>query len=132
MVLLHGIGTSALEWRRTMPGPGAGPLGVRPRCAESRLGTDGDYSPASLAGFVARFFDAVGVGRAAVAGNSLGGLLALRLALADPGRVSALILSDSAGRGREITPVQASTTLPGYGEAAVSLVETPMGAVQRV
>ena len=47
-----------------------------------------DYSPAFFARFVAAYLDALGVERAAVAGNSLGGLVALRLALSKPERVA--------------------------------------------
>ncbi len=43
---------------------------------------DADYSPGFFERFVAAFLDALGIERAAVVGNSLGGLAALRLALA--------------------------------------------------
>ena len=66
-----------------------------------------------------------------VVGNSLGGLVALRLALSDPSRVEALGLVDSAGLGREIAPALASATLPGYGDAAVYWAKTTIGAAQR-
>jgi pimeloyl-ACP methyl ester carboxylesterase len=57
-----------------------------------------DYSPARLARFVTRFMDAVGVDRAAVAGNSLGGLAALQLALSEPDRVVPVVHGRRAAR----------------------------------
>jgi pimeloyl-ACP methyl ester carboxylesterase len=64
-----------------------------------------DYSPAFFARFVAAYFDALEIECAAVVGNSLGGLVALRLALSKPGRVSALSLIGSAGlRGQLAKP----------------------------
>ncbi|WP_207955844.1 alpha/beta fold hydrolase [Rubrobacter marinus] len=86
-------------------GPGARTPRVRPGSAAARTGRDhAGFSPSSLAGFVAEFMDALGIERAPVVGNSLGGLVSLRLALSRPSRVSALGLVDSAGLGREVTP----------------------------
>ena len=50
------------------------------------------YAPAERAEFVGEVMDALGVERAIVAGNSLGGLAAWRFASAHPERVEALIL----------------------------------------
>ena len=71
-----------------------------PRALEDRLrarparlrgnGPANDASPERSAAFVAGLADALGLGRAAVAGNSFGGLVALRLALSEPARVWAL------------------------------------------
>jgi pyruvate dehydrogenase E2 component (dihydrolipoamide acetyltransferase) len=59
-------------------------------------------SLADLAGFVARFMDAVGVPRAHLVGHSMGGAIASRLALDQPQRVASLTLVNSAGLGSEI------------------------------
>ncbi len=90
-----------------------------------------DYSPDFFARFVSAYLDALGLERAVVAGNSIGGLVALRLALSEPERVSALGLVASAGLGREVNYALRLPTLPGYGEAAVALGKTPLGAFQR-
>jgi pimeloyl-ACP methyl ester carboxylesterase len=66
-----------------------------------------------------------------VVGNSLGGLIALRLALSEPSRVGVLILIDSAGLGRSATFALRSLTAPGYGELAVAWAKTPPGAAWR-
>jgi pimeloyl-ACP methyl ester carboxylesterase len=55
-----------------------------------------EYSAAFFERFTAGFLDALGIERAAVVGNSLGGLVALRLALSEPARLTALVLVDRA------------------------------------
>jgi 4,5:9,10-diseco-3-hydroxy-5,9,17-trioxoandrosta-1(10),2-diene-4-oate hydrolase len=90
-----------------------------------------EYSPAFFASFVGSYLDALGLESSAVVGNSLGSLIALHLALADPTRVSTLGLVSSAGLGREVTYALRLPTLPGYGEVAVAWGKTPFGAAQR-
>ncbi len=132
LLLLHGVGTSASEWSWVMP-----TLADKHRVYAIDLpGFDGsvkppDYSPAFSARFLGIFLDALGTKRTAVVGNSLGGLIALRLALLDPARVCALVLSDSAGLGRAVSPVQATLSSPGWGELAASWAKTPLGAAER-
>ena len=133
LVLLHGIGTSSLEWNRSMTLLARGGRSVyAPDLLQPERGRDrAGYSPSSLAYFAGEFMDALGIERAAVVGNSLGGLVALRFALSYPSRVSALGLVDSAGLGREVSPALASATLPVLGEAAIYWTKTPLGASQR-
>jgi pimeloyl-ACP methyl ester carboxylesterase len=133
LVLLHGAGDNALDWRWVMPAlaathrvyapdlPGS-PDSARPAA---------DYSPSFFERFVAGFLDALDIERAAMVGNSLGGLIALRLALSEPARVTALVLVDSAGLGRALNPVFTSVNVPGISEAAIPLWRTPIGAYQR-
>ena len=133
MVLLHGAGDNSLDWRWVMPAlatthrvyapdlPGS-PDSARPVA---------DYSPAFFERFVASFVDALGIGRATFVGNSLGGLIALRLALSEPARVAALVLVDSAGLGRAVNPAFTSVNVFGPFEAAIPLWRTPVGARQR-
>jgi pimeloyl-ACP methyl ester carboxylesterase len=56
-----------------------------------------EISIAALAGHVVRLLDALEIPRAVVGGNSLGGHVALSLALAQPERVSGVILTGSSG-----------------------------------
>jgi pimeloyl-ACP methyl ester carboxylesterase len=133
LVLLHGAGDNALDWRWVMPTlaathrvyapdlPGS-PESARPAA---------DYSPAFFERFVAAFVDALDIGRATFVGNSLGGLIALRLALSEPERAGALILVDSAGLGPAVNPAFTSVNVPGLGEAALPFWRTPVGAYQR-
>jgi pimeloyl-ACP methyl ester carboxylesterase len=59
---------------------------------------DGDYSIAGLADFVARVMDRLELERATVLGHSMGGAVAMRLALSHPVRVQRLVLVASATR----------------------------------
>ena len=133
LVLLHGVGDSALDWRWVMPTlagthriyvpdlPGSG----------GTIESDVDYSPAFFTQFLSAFLDALEVKHAAVIGHSLGGLVGLRLALSEPSRVSALGLVASAGLGREVTYALRSLALPGTGRLAVAWGKRPPGAAQR-
>jgi 2-hydroxy-6-oxonona-2,4-dienedioate hydrolase len=56
-----------------------------------------EVSPVELCGWVRAFLDAQGIDRAVIGGNSLGGHVALELALAHPDRVSGLLLTGSSG-----------------------------------
>jgi pimeloyl-ACP methyl ester carboxylesterase len=133
LVLLHALGEDALDWRWVIPA-----LARAHRVCAPDLPGFGDsakpavdYSPAFFERFLAAFLDALGIERAAVVGNSLGGLAALRLALSDPPRVTALGLVDSAGLGREISLALRQLTFPGYGELAIAWSKTPPGAAAR-
>ncbi len=135
VVLLHGHGESSASWRWVLPAlarthrvyapdfPGAG---------ESAKPSVYSQPPSFYSGFVAEFLDALGLERAALVGHSHGGVAALRLALAAPDRVTALCLVDSSGLGRVINPALVALTLPGYGDAAVAWLRTPLGAPQWV
>ncbi len=130
-MLLHGVGTSAGEWTWVLPALARKHLVY----AVDLPGYDGsseppDYAPAFNARFVGSFLDAVGVENAVVVGSSFGGLVGLHLALSEPERVSALVLVDSAGLGREVNPTLVPLTLPG-GEMVAAWEGTPVGAAQR-
>jgi len=90
-----------------------------------------DYSPGFFERFVAAFVDTLNIGRAVFVGNSLGGLIALRLALSEPARITALVLVDSAGLGRAVNPAFTSVNVPGLSEAAMPFWRTSIGAYQR-
>lgn len=104
VILLHGTSASLHTWagwaealaptQRTISVdlPGFGLTGPSP---------SGDYSAAAYTRFVLDLMDVLGIKRAVVAGNSLGGNIAWTLALAAPERVSKLVLVDAAGYPRE-------------------------------
>ncbi|MDP8948676.1 MAG: alpha/beta fold hydrolase [Actinomycetota bacterium] len=83
LVLLHALGENALDWSWVLPALSRGRRVYAPYLPG--IGGDGrileDPSPTFFASFVAAFLDTLGVERAAIVGNSLGGLVALRLAL---------------------------------------------------
>ena len=134
LVLLHGVGDNALDWRWVIPtlardhrvyAPDLPGSGGSAKPAVDR------YSPVFFERFVGAFLDALGVERAAVVGNSLGGLAGLRFALSEPERVAALSLVASAGLGRKVSPALRSLSLPGYGGIAVAWGRRRPGAAQR-
>ncbi len=118
IVLVHGLANSVITWRKNVEAlsrnfrvialdlPGHG-LSDMPKV---RFGLP------EGAAFVASFLDELGVDRAHLVGNSMGGAVALELALARPERVASLTLADSAGLGREISLVLRLGSLPLLGE----------------
>ena len=133
LVLLHGVGDSALDWQWVMPTLAGTHRVYAPDLPGSggSIKSDVDYSPAFFTQFLSAFLDALEVKHAAVIGHSLGGLVGLRLALSEPSRVSALGLVASAGLGREVTHALRSLALPGTGRLAVAWGKRPPGAAQR-
>jgi len=134
LLLLHGNGESALDWFWALPQlaamhhvyapdfPGAGKSSKPNRT----------YSVEFLTQFVLEFAQALNLERLILVGNSLGGLVALRLALSAPDRIAALVLVDSSGLGAAVNPLLSQMTLPVYGEAAVALSKPPLNAKLRV
>jgi len=104
VILIHGFGGDLDRWLFTqepmsatasvyaldLPGHGQSTKAVR------------DGSVAAMAEVVAQFMDAVGIGSAHLVGHSLGGAVALQVAVAHPDKASALSLIASAGLGDEI------------------------------
>jgi pimeloyl-ACP methyl ester carboxylesterase len=106
VVLLHGLGRSLEDWTEqhellrdryrvhSVDLPGCGwsePL-------------DEPHSLPALARFVVDFLDAVQITEPAhVVGNSLGGAVAMLMAVHAPDQVASLVLVNSAGFGREVT-----------------------------
>jgi pimeloyl-ACP methyl ester carboxylesterase len=115
-LLIHGFLASAAYWR---PNLGALPAVCRPVVVElwghggspSPASPD-DYRPSGLLAAFERLRRQLGVERWVVVGHSLGASLALHYALAAPGRVRALVVTNSqsafAGGGRDEMVRQAS------------------------
>ena len=78
----------------------------------------GDYAPQTFADDVGRMADKLGVGRFVLAGNSMGGGIALRYALAHPDRLDGLVLIDSVGAPRLGRPA---------GNIGFALARNPIG-----
>ncbi|WP_335989312.1 3-oxoadipate enol-lactonase [Glycomyces sp. MUSA5-2] len=103
LVLVNSLGTSMEMWR-----PQVTPLGARFRLvrfdARGHGGTPFEAGPGGsltvddLAGDLADLLDHLGIGRAHVAGVSLGGAVALRLAVTRPERVDRLVLLSTAAK----------------------------------
>lgn len=134
LALLHGVGDNALDWHWVMPALARNHRVYAPDLPGSGGSAgpeEADYSSAFFTRFVAAFLDGMGIEQAAVVGNSLGGLVALRLALSEPERVTALGLVAGAGLGRRVSPALRSLSVPGYGRLAVAWGKRRPGAAQR-
>jgi pimeloyl-ACP methyl ester carboxylesterase len=124
IVLIHGTSASLHTWdgwtaalkgeRRVirMDLPGFGLTGPAP---------DGDYSMTRYADFIAALLEQLGVRRAVLAGNSLGGGVAWRTAVQHPERVSRLVLVDASGY-----PLQSTSVPLGFRLAQIEWLKPVM------
>ncbi|HSD26851.1 MAG TPA: alpha/beta fold hydrolase [Vicinamibacteria bacterium] len=116
LVLVHGLGSSAAQdwgrliaplgrtfhvWAPDLPGFGRS---ERPRAA--------DYSVSMQVEAVRAFMQALGVGRARVAGISMGGWIVSRLAGEHPGMVERLVVVAAAGMRPEPNDIPVEVLLP--------------------
>lgn len=94
LVLLHAIGTDMGLWDAAVPAllRAFRLLRVDARGHGASDAPAGDYGMAMLAADVLAAMDMAGIGKAAIAGVSLGGMIAMEMALAAPDRVTALAL----------------------------------------
>jgi pimeloyl-ACP methyl ester carboxylesterase len=110
VVLIHGIFASTFSFRHTIP-----ELAQQHRVAAfdlrgfgyTDMPEDGDYSLTAQAALIHDAMARLGIDRAAVVGHSMGGDIAMRLALLHPESVSRLVLVDSVtehetSRGRRL------------------------------
>lgn len=122
LVLLNSIGTDIGLWDRTVPLllPAFRLLRIDTRGAGGSDAPEGDYGLAMLAADVAAIMDDAGVTRAAVAGVSLGGMVAMQLALDHPERVSALSLICTSATMDPPAWASRIATVRGQGTAAIA------------
>ncbi|WBB68645.1 alpha/beta fold hydrolase [Micromonospora sp. WMMD812] len=106
VVLLHGIGRTLRDFteQHELLAQGFRVHSVDLPGYGGSLPMAGPHGLPGLARFVGDYLDAVGVDRPAhMVGNSLGGAVAMQLAVTEPARVASLALVGSAGFGREVT-----------------------------
>jgi pimeloyl-ACP methyl ester carboxylesterase len=120
VVVLHGLGASHLTWQENFEA-----LAENFTVYAMDIPGHGDsvkegvtYTIEAGIAFTLGFFDAMGLSSAALVGNSMGGLIALKVALAQPERITHLSLIDTAGFGKEIAPFLRIMSLPFIGELA--------------
>lgn len=130
VLFIHGLGSSGyLEWRFNLE-----PAAARHRVYAPDLPGFGRsekprarYGIAYFTRFVERYMDEAGLRSAAVIGASLGGRIALELALKHPQRVSKLVLVNSLGLGRPTMHLSYGLmTLPRVGEAAMKVARSAL------
>ena len=104
LILIHGLGASLESWHLNLEA-----LGRHHRVFAPDLVWFGksdkparEVTSDFFAEFIVRFMDAVGVLRATLVGNSMGGMVAVKTALEYPQRVKGLVLVSPAGFGREL------------------------------
>ena len=125
IVLIHGVGGWAETWRAVMaPLAATGRLVVAldlPGFGESErpkhvryFGPEDAFYPT----FVLAAMDELGIARAHLAGNSMGGAVAFMTAVTAPERVSSLVLVAPAGLGRDLGFFFRLCALPGFGVLA--------------
>jgi 4,5:9,10-diseco-3-hydroxy-5,9,17-trioxoandrosta-1(10),2-diene-4-oate hydrolase len=118
VVLIHGIGSSLEDWDYNF-----GPLAEHHRVYALDLVGNGrtdkpaaPYSMSYFGDFLHDFLQTLGVKRANLVGNSMGGAVALEIAIRFPAMVERLVLVDPAGLGRGVTLFFRLPTLPIIGE----------------
>jgi len=98
-VLVHGFTGSRDDWREMLPRLGARGRTLAPDLRghghSSNPGDAAGYTFDQLASDLAAFLTSVDVPRCDLLGHSMGGMVALRLALAEPARVDSLLLMDT-------------------------------------
>src|SRR5436190_3646223 len=115
IVLVHGITSTSATWERVMPALAKRFTVIAPDLlghggsAKPR----GDYSLGAYASGVRDLLITLGHERATFVGHSLGGGVAMQLSYQFPERCERLVLVDSGGLGRELSPLLRAATLPG-------------------
>ncbi len=141
VLFIHGLGSSGyIEWRFNLEAvaerhrvyapdlPGFGRT-EKPRAR---------YGVPYFTRFIERYMQARGLSSAAVVGTSLGGRIALELALEHPRRVSRLVLVNALGFGRpNVHMSYGLVTIPRLGEAVMNMARdalqwAPSGMIRRV
>ena len=99
-VLVHGFTGSRDDWADVLPALAElGPtvtLDQRGHGGSTNPGTPGAYSLEQLVLDLTGFLDAMGIAHCDLLGHSMGGMVCLRLTLADPERIASLVLMDTA------------------------------------
>ncbi len=120
LLLVHGLMTSSYSWRYVF-----GPLGERFTCYAPDLPANGrtdaplgpSYGPRELATWLGEVQRALGIRGCPVIANSMGGYLAMLLALDDPGAMSHLVNVHSPGVPELRLYALAALRLPAVREA---------------
>jgi pimeloyl-ACP methyl ester carboxylesterase len=115
IVLIHGITSSSDTWTRVMPYLTRRFTVIAPDLighGESAK-PKGDYSLGAHACNIRDLLLTLGHDRASIVGHSLGGGIAMQFSYQFPERCERLVLVDSGGLGRDVSPLLRAATLPG-------------------
>ena len=127
LLLLNSIGTGMELWDGVVPRllPAFCVIRMDARGHGASDAPDGDYTLAMLASDATAVLDAAGATQAAVCGISLGGMVAMTLALSTPDRLSALIVACSSAAMDEAAWEARAEAVRAGGTAAIA--EMAMG-----
>jgi pimeloyl-ACP methyl ester carboxylesterase len=115
LLLIHGMACSATSWKAIVPRLSERYTVIAPdllghgRSAKPRT----DYSLGAYASSLRDLLVALGIERATLVGQSLGGGIAMQMAYQYPERAERLVLVGSGGLGREVNAVLRLLTVPG-------------------
>ncbi len=115
ILLIHGITSSSRTWKRVMPRLAEDHTVIAPDLLGHGRSAKppGDYSLGAYASGIRDLLVALEVPRSTVVGHSLGGGIAMQFAYQFPERVGRMVLVDSGGIGREVSPILRAAALPG-------------------
>lgn len=135
VLLLHGMAGSSATWRRVVPALATRFTVLAPdllghgESAKPR----GEYSLGNHANVLRDLLNELGIRRATLVGQSLGGGIAMQLAYQFPDRAERLVLVGSGGLGREVHVLLRALATPGSEYAFAPLCRpTVHAAVRRV
>ena len=115
VLLVHGMAGSSSTWRYVMPALAERYTVIAPDLLGHGASAKprGDYSLGALASGLRDLMVALGIDRATVVGQSLGGGVAMQFAYQFPERCERLVLVSSGGLGEEVNVLLRALTLPG-------------------
>ena len=92
-IMLHGAGSNGHAWHHQLDhlGRAHSPIAIDLPAHGRSSGVEGLKTIEQYGDFVAAFFDALGISSAVIAGRSMGGAIAMDLALRYPKRVAAIV-----------------------------------------
>ena len=135
LVLLHGIGRDRTDWSAVVPA-----LAERFTVYAIDIEGFGESEPwgdgvtlGSMARMVRRTIEAAGETRPLLlAGNSMGGAVALRIVADDPASIARVVLLSPAGFGREAALGLRLLTVPVLGPVLLALDSSPLALALRL
>jgi pimeloyl-ACP methyl ester carboxylesterase len=96
LLLVHGIGTDHEDWESQLPAFARRYRLIAPDLrGYGRSERGGEYRPGDFAADLWALVDSLGIGRFALIGHSMGGAVALQMAVDRPERVAALVAADT-------------------------------------
>jgi pimeloyl-ACP methyl ester carboxylesterase len=123
LLLIHGMAGSSRAWKAVMPQLAQSYQVIAPDLpghGQSASPT-GDYSLGNLSATLRDLLAVIGVERATIVGQSLGGGVAMQLAYQHPEVAERLVLVGSGGLGREVSWMIRALSLPGAEYVAPAL-----------